>query len=154
MDLRRAEVRVLGKGRKERVVPLPGLAREALAEWLALRQRPGVLAEPLFVSLRPGRHGEIRRLGDRDARRILQRRARGAGLAERVTPHRLRHSYATHLLDMGADLREIQELLGHASLSTTQKYTAVSVEHLRQVYDEAHPRARRRRARRPRAEPS
>ena len=74
-------------------------------------------------------------------RRVLRRRALEAGIADRVHPHRLRHSYATHLLDMGADLREIQELLGHASLSTTQKYTAVSVEHLRQVYDASHPRA-------------
>jgi site-specific recombinase XerC len=77
---------------------------------------------------------------------VLEKRAREGGVQDRVHPHRLRHSYATHLLDMGADLREIQELLGHQSLSTTQKYTAVSVEHLRQVYDSAHPRARRSRS--------
>jgi integrase/recombinase XerC len=77
-------------------------------------------------------------------RRVLAGRARDAGVADRVHPHRLRHSYATHLLDMGADLREIQELLGHASLSTTQKYTAVSVERMLEVYDRAHPRARAR----------
>ena len=141
VDMRRGEVRVLGKGRKERVVPLPEMARRALADWLAARRRPGVLAEPLFISIRPRRDDKVRRLGDRDVRRILRKRAQGAGLSDRVHPHRLRHSYATHLLDMGADLREIQELLGHASLSTTQKYTAVSIEHLRQVYDEAHPRA-------------
>jgi integrase/recombinase XerC len=132
----------MGKGRKERVVPLPKLTLDALMSWLEARRRPGVLAEPLFISLRPRRDDVVRRLGDRDVRRILSKRAMGAGLADRVHPHRLRHSYATHLLDMGADLREIQELLGHASLSTTQKYTAVSVEHLRQVYDSAHPRAR------------
>ena len=83
-----------------------------------------------------------RRLGERDVRRILKQRGIGAGVRDRVHPHRLRHSYATHLLDMGADLREIQELLGHASLSTTQKYTAVSAERLVAVYDRAHPRAR------------
>jgi integrase/recombinase XerC len=75
-------------------------------------------------------------------RRIVERRARRSGIASRVHPHRLRHSYATHLLDMGADLREIQELLGHASLATTEKYTAVSAERLVEAYDRAHPRAR------------
>ena len=77
----------------------------------------------------------------RDIRRILKARARSVGIVDRVHPHRLRHSYATHLLDMGADLREIQELLGHASLSTTEKYTAVSAERLVEVYDRAHPRS-------------
>jgi integrase/recombinase XerC len=146
VDLHRGEIRVLGKGGKERVVPLPAYAREALEAWLSLRRAPGLLAQPLFTSRGP-RAGAARRLGVRDARRILRRRARAAGIADRVHPHRLRHSYATHLLDMGADLREIQELLGHASLSTTQRYTAVSAERLMEVYDRAHPRARRRRTR-------
>lgn len=141
LDLLAREVRVLGKGRKERVVPLPEAAREALAAWLEARRRPGYQAEPLFVSLPGGRPG--RRLGERAVRRVLARRAAVAGVAGRVHPHRLRHSYATHLLDMGADLREIQELLGHASLSTTQRYLAVSAERLFEVYDRAHPRSRR-----------
>ncbi|MDP6076258.1 MAG: tyrosine-type recombinase/integrase [Myxococcota bacterium] len=142
VDVHRGDVRVLGKGGKERVVPLPGAARDALRAWLDHRRSPGVLGEPLFVSLRPSH----RRLLDRDVRRVLRRRARRAGIAGAVHPHRLRHSYATHLLDMGADLREIQELLGHASLATTEKYTAVSAERLVEVYDRAHPRARRQRA--------
>ena len=142
VDLHRGDVRVMGKGGKERVVPLPAAAREALSAWLAWRRAPGLLAQPLFVSLRPGRN-RPRRLGARDVRRILSGRARRAGIADRVHPHRLRHSYATHLLDMGADLREIQELLGHASLSTTERYTAVSAERLMEVYDRAHPRAGR-----------
>jgi len=140
LDLHRGEVRVMGKGGKERVVPLPAAARESLGGYLDSRRAPGILAEPLFPSLRP-RDGCARRLGPRDIRRILKARARRVGIVDRVHPHRLRHSYATHLLDMGADLREIQELLGHASLSTTEKYTAVSAERLIEVYDKAHPRA-------------
>jgi integrase/recombinase XerC len=140
IDLLGAQVRVMGKGRKERVVPLPHLTRQAVEAWLDARRHPGVLGEPLFIALRPRKEQTPRRLGARDVRRVLHRRALDVGVVDRVHPHRLRHSYATHLLDMGADLREIQELLGHATLSTTQKYTAVSVEKLRQVYDEAHPR--------------
>jgi integrase/recombinase XerC len=140
LDLQRGDVRVLGKGGVERVVPLPAEARSALAAYLSTRRAEGLLAQPLFTSVRARRDGP-RRLGVRDIRRILKSRAVGVGIRERVHPHRLRHSYATHLLDMGADLREIQELLGHASLSTTEKYTAVSVERLSEVYDRAHPRA-------------
>lgn len=141
LELRAQEVRVMGKGRKERIVPIPEQARLALAAWLEVRRHPGVMSEPLFISLRSRRETGLRRLAAREARRILDERAVGADLDQHVHPHRLRHSYATHLLDMGADLREIQELLGHASLSTTQKYTAVSIEHLRDAYDQAHPRA-------------
>jgi integrase/recombinase XerC len=146
MDLHRGDVRVLGKGGVERVVPVPVEARIALRAYLAVRQTPGLLGKPLFTALRPRRDGP-RRLGVRDIRRILKSRALRAGIHERVHPHRLRHSYATHLLDMGADLREIQELLGHVSLSTTEKYTAVSVDRLSEVYDRAHPRAHAARSR-------
>jgi len=149
-DFERGEVRVLGKGNKERIVPVPRLARDATRCYLEARALAaggsssiGLRGRPLFVSLRNGPGAIPQRLGERDVRRILTAQGRRAGLIERVHPHRLRHSYATHLLDMGADLREIQELLGHASLSTTQKYTAVSVKRLQEVYDRAHPRARK-----------
>ena len=140
LDLRQRTVRVLGKGNKERIVPFPMATKQALLAWLGLRSvhfydgEPG-LSEALFL----GRRGTD--LKPDAVRRRLQQLAKRAGIPGRVHPHRLRHSFATHLLEGGADLRAIQELLGHASLSTTQKYTAVSLAHLEKVYDEAHPRA-------------
>ncbi|MCS6799350.1 MAG: tyrosine recombinase XerC [Myxococcota bacterium] len=138
VDLDAAALRVLGKGNKERVVPLGSKAREALARWCVVRRtlasdEPGA---PLFV----GRRG--RALGVRQIQNVVRRAGwRGAGRLD-VHPHLLRHSYATHLLDAGADLRCIQELLGHASLSTTQRYTHVALDRLMQAYDAAHPLAR------------
>ena len=132
VDLARRTVRVLGKGDKERVVPVGDTALEALDAYLELRGRE---RGPLFLNARGGR------LSPRSAHRIVGRRARRAGIGQRVTPHTLRHSFATHMLGEGADLRLIQELLGHRRLSTTQRYTHVSPEHLMRVYDAAHPRA-------------
>lgn len=133
-DVDRAQrtVRVAGKGGKERIVFYGARAARALEAWLAER---GPAPGPLFL----GRRG--RRLGVRAIYELVRRRARRVGIARRVTPHTLRHSFATHLLDAGADLRMIQELLGHSRLSTTQRYTHVSVERLLRVYDAAHPRA-------------
>ena len=125
-------VRVLGKGRKERVCPVGLPALEAVSRY---RQQAGVHAGPLFISkLR-------KRLSTRSIWLLLKRYLRHTGLPVTVSPHKLRHSFATHLLDAGADLRSVQSLLGHASLSTTQIYTKVTVERLREAYDQAHPRA-------------
>ena len=125
-------VRVLGKGDKERMVPVGDTALAAVDRYLSARGRA---TGPLFTNLRGGR------LTTRSAQRIVGRRARLAGIDRRVTPHTLRHTFATHMLGEGADLRLIQELLGHSRLSTTQRYTHVSPEQLMKVYDAAHPRA-------------
>ena len=132
LDRRHGTVRVMGKGRKERVVPVGEIALEALDAYL---DRRGGGNGPLF------RNARGTRLSTRSVHSIVRQRARAAGLARRVTPHTLRHTFATHLLGEGADLRFIQELLGHSRLSTTQRYTHVSPEHLMKVYDAAHPRA-------------
>jgi len=136
VDLQQGLVRVLGKGRKERIVPVGRKAREALLDYLSARGNPDD-GEALFLNHRGGR------LTPRSVERNLKVRLLKAGILKEATPHALRHSFATHLLDGGADLRAIQELLGHASLSTTQKYTQVSVDHLMNVYDKAHPRSRK-----------
>jgi integrase/recombinase XerC len=132
LDLGEGGVKVTGKGRKERIVPLGRKALEAVEAYLA-SGHPGT--GPLFRNRRGSR------LTVRSLHRIVGGWARAAGLARRVTPHTLRHTFATHLLDAGADLRFIQELLGHARLGTTQKYTHVSLDRLMKVYDAAHPRA-------------
>jgi integrase/recombinase XerC len=129
-------VRVRGKGSKERLVPIGGKAREALQRYLELRGLPDDW-QPLFLNFRGGR------LSARSMERNFKRQLLQAGILKEATPHALRHSFATHLLDGGADLRAIQELLGHASLSTTQKYTQVSLDRLMEVYDRAHPRGRK-----------
>ncbi len=147
LDPAAPSLRAFGKGAKERVVPVGRLAREALTAWLAPSGR-GAFAperwarrgdqEAVFLNARGGRlsrqgaWGVVRHYGDR------------LGLGDRLTPHVLRHSCATHMLDHGADIRVVQELLGHASLSTTQVYTKVSTERLRRAYDAAHPRAHKR----------
>jgi integrase/recombinase XerC len=136
LDLREQLVRVLGKGRKERIVPVGRKAYEALVTYLEARGMPDA-EDPLFVNARGGR------LTTRSVQRNLKFRLIKAGLIKDISPHALRHSFATHLLDGGADLRAIQELLGHASLSTTQKYTQVSVDQLMAVYDKAHPRSKK-----------
>jgi integrase/recombinase XerC len=127
-------LRVRGKGDKERVVPVLPAVRAAMAEYLRHRG-PGAATDPLFLGARGGR------LDAAVAQRALRGFRRLAGLPEHATPHALRHSFATHLLGAGADLRAIQDLLGHASLSTTQRYTAVDAAGLLATWKKAHPRA-------------
>jgi integrase/recombinase XerC len=147
VSVRACEVRVLGKGRKERVVPLSGKAIDALERYLPQRvelrhPRTGSLDPKALLLTRRGK-----RLGVRRIQALVQRYgALGAGRPD-LHPHALRHSCATHLLEGGADLRVIQELLGHSSLSTTQRYTHVSLDQLLTVYDKAHPLARAKKAR-------
>ncbi|MFT5052327.1 MAG: integrase/recombinase XerC [Chlamydiales bacterium] len=137
VDRRRGVAKVLGKGRKERLAAIGSHALKALADYLAdpLRpHRPG-RPKPLFLNARGGR------LTTRSLERLVDKYVLKAGIRRHATPHTLRHSFATHLLDRGADLKSVQELLGHANLVTTQIYTHVSVERLREIYEKAHPRA-------------
>ncbi|MEL6340476.1 MAG: tyrosine-type recombinase/integrase, partial [Myxococcota bacterium] len=131
VDLDDAQIRVTGKGTKERIVPIPGRAIDAFREYRAARG-----ASVFFLR---GRDRESP-LSSRTVSRGVERIAKST-LGRHVTPHQLRHSFATHLLVGGANLREIQTLLGHQSLSTTQRYTHVDIKHLFEVYDRAHPRA-------------
>jgi integrase/recombinase XerC len=145
VDLASGVLRVRGKGKKERLAPVGSFAARAIADWrkvrrVSSRESPGGKAEsggsaPVFVS-RLGR-----RLTTRSVGRLLEKYLKQAGLDLRTTPHTLRHSFATHLLDRGADIRSVQELLGHKSLVTTQIYTHVSTAVLRAAYEKAHPRA-------------
>lgn len=137
-DLNRSDglVRLRGKGRKERIVPIGTVALEALREYDELLSRHEERAQPVFFNHRGGR------LTARSVERIVEKYSRRLSGGS-VSPHALRHSFATHLLDEGADLRAIQEMLGHASLATTQKYTHLATDHLLEVYDRAHPRAGR-----------
>lgn len=130
-------VRVMGKGSKERMVPLSDTAKDALQEWLRRREAldAGGREPALFVGARGGR------LNRRQAARIIEDLCLRVGLPQAISPHGLRHSFATHLLEAGADMRSVQELLGHARLTTTQRYTHLNLARLVEVYDKAHPKA-------------
>lgn len=141
VDSTSGEIRVLGKGRKERVVPVGRAALQAVQDWLAVRHRVVRVEEatspPLFVGARGAR------INPAVVRERLRRLALRHGVTQRVYPHALRHSFASHVLQSSGDLRAVQEMLGHASLSTTQVYTHLDFQHLAKVYDSAHPRAKR-----------
>jgi integrase/recombinase XerC len=142
IDFRLGVLRVLGKGRKERIVPVGGKALGVLRDYLPRRDLELARLNrkkdrsPIFINVKGGR------LTTRSVARILEKYMLKSALLRKVSPHALRHTFATHLLDAGADLRAIQEMLGHVSLSTTQRYTHVSTDKLMEVYDRAHPRAK------------
>jgi integrase/recombinase XerC len=143
VDLDDAMVRVTGKGNKTRLVPVGRKARAAVRDWLRVRPELADEAEnALFVGVRG------RRISPRTVQNRVRHWAKKAGIPRRVYPHLFRHSFATHLMESSRDLRAVQELLGHADISTTQIYTHLDFQHLAQIYDEAHPRARRQAAKR------
>jgi integrase/recombinase XerC len=144
VDVAEAEAHVLGKGQRRRSVPLGPPALKALSDWLVVRGAGGVSVAADEPALFLSRRGT--RLTDGQLRRRLADRAVQAGLSVHVQPHMLRHSYASHLLQSSGDLRAVQELLGHAQVTTTQAYTRLDFQHLARVYDAAHPRARHRAA--------
>lgn len=137
IDLAEGEARLLGKGNKERIVPIGAKAIIALQQWLAVRPQFAPQDNALFLNQRGGR------LSHRSIQLVMQKWGKKQGLESHVHPHKLRHSFATHLLEASQDLRAVQELLGHSSLSTTQIYTHLDFQHLATIYDAAHPRARR-----------
>jgi integrase/recombinase XerC len=141
VDLLGEVVKAKGKGKKERLVPLGGPAVKALRAYLGLREALGQPGRTHRTAVFLNKGGT--RLSDRGVRRLFHKYARLAGLRARATPHTLRHSFATHMLNRGADLRSVQELLGHASLASTQIYAHVTTERLKSVYDKAHPHAGR-----------
>ena len=141
VDLANTEMRVFGKGRKERIVPLGEPSRVALRAWLDERNAHAVIAGEAGGALFLGARGE--RISAPVVRKALKARALQQGITSNVYPHRLRHSFASHVLQGSGDLRAVQELMGHASIASTQVYTHLDFQHLAKVYDQAHPRARR-----------
>ena len=139
IDFSAGLVRVRGKGRKERLSPLGSYAQKAIKNWLSQREPNPKATKEHASAVFLNRFGN--RLTSRSVGRMLEKYLKQCGLDQRTSPHTLRHSFATHLLDRGADIRSVQELLGHKSLITTQIYTHVSTERLREVYESAHPRA-------------
>ena len=143
IDFNQKLVKVRGKGRKERIVPVGGPALKSVSEYLEKsgeirkKTQEDIFKKPLFLN----EHGK--RITTRSIARIVDEATCRSGIGRKISPHALRHSFATHLLNAGADLRSIQELLGHESLSTTQKYTAVDINRLMEVYDKAHPRTKK-----------
>ncbi|OPY86946.1 MAG: Tyrosine recombinase XerC [Smithella sp. PtaU1.Bin162] len=142
LDFKQALVKVRGKGRKERIVPVGEPASNALQKYLAntaevRKTTDDVFKNPLFLNARG------KRITVRSIARIVDEVTKKSGIGRKISPHALRHTFATHLLNAGADLRSIQELLGHESLSTTQKYTAVNINRMMEIYDKAHPRAKK-----------